>query len=101
MNELKDTAADYDDFVGNISEDNLPNNNLAELLDMAVDYTPNVRPKIVDPEFPEQWQNLYVNFATQEDYIKFMLTMGEVPQPKLKRLIYRANGSETNLFDFM
>lgn len=95
------TAEDYDDLVGYISEDNLPNNNLAELLDIAEDYKITVKPKTVDKEFPEQWQDLYVNFNTIGEFAKFMTIVGEAAHPKLKEFIYSSDGSETNILNFM
>lgn len=96
-----DTSAEYEDLVGYVSEENMPNNNLAELLDMQEEYKPKVKPKSVDPEFPEQWQDLYVNFNCLEDYAKFMKEIGEVAHPKLKEFVYNPNGEETSLFNFL
>lgn len=96
----KDTSAEYDDLVGYISEENLPNNNLAELLDMEEEYKPKVKPKSVDPDFPEQWQDIYINFSSLEDYAKFMSTLGESASPKLKEFVYNPKGEETSIMNF-
>jgi len=101
MKEYKvDTSAEYDDFVGFTSEDNLPNNGLAELLDMSEEYKPSVKPKSVDPEFPEPWQDIYVNFNNLDEYARFMKLIGEVAHPKLKEFVYNPNGEETSIMDF-
>lgn len=96
-----DTASEYDDLVGYISEENLPNNGLAELLEIEETYKPNVKPKSVDPEFPEPWQDIYVNFNSLEEYAKFMTEMGEVAHPKLKEFIYNPHDNETSIFNFL
>ena len=94
------TAEQYDDLVGYVSEENLPNNNLAELLDMEEEYKPKVKPKAVDPEFPEQWQNLYVSFRCFEDYAKFMKEIYMAPSPKLREFVYDPHDNEQNLSKF-
>lgn len=94
------TAEEYDDLVGYVSEENLPNNNLAELLDMEEEYKPKVKPKTVDPEFPEQWQNLYISFRCFEDYAKFMKELDLAPSPKLKEFVYDPHDNEHNLSKF-
>lgn len=94
------TAEQYDDLVGYVSEDNLPNNNLAELLDMEEEYKPKVKPKSVDPEFPEQWQNLYISFRCFEDYAKFMKELELAPSPKLRDFVYDPHDNEQNLSKF-
>jgi hypothetical protein len=96
-----DTASEYDDLVGYISEENLPNNGLAELLEIQEDYKPNVKPKSVDPEFPEPWQDIYVNFNSLEEYAKFMTEIGEVAHPKLKEFVYNPHDNETSIFNFL
>lgn len=94
------TAEQYDDLVGYVSDDNLPNNNLAEMLDMEEEYKPKVKPKAVDPEFPEQWQSLYVSFRCLEDYAKFMKEIGMAPSPKLREFVYDPHDNEQNLSKF-
>ena len=101
MKEYKvNTAEQYDDLVGYVSDENLPNNNLAEMLDMEEDYTPNVKPKAVDPNFPEQWQNLYVSFRSFEDYAKFMKEIDMAPSPKIRDFVYDPHNNEHNLSKF-
>jgi hypothetical protein len=95
-----DTSAEYDDLVGYTASDNIPNNNLAELLDIE-EYKANVKPKSVDKEFPEQWQDLYINFNSIDEYAKFMMEIGEVAHPKLKEFIYNPRGEETSIFNFL
>lgn len=95
------TADEYEDLVGYISEDNLPNNSLADMLDIAEEYKPKVKPKTVDPEFPEQWQDIYINFNSLDEYAKFMTLIGEVAHPKLKEFVYNPRGNETSIFNFL
>lgn len=94
------TAEEYDDLIDYVSEDNLPNNNLAELLDMEEEYKPKVKPKSVDPNFPEPWQNMYVSFRCFEDYVKFMKELDMAPSPKLRDFIYDPHDNEHTLSKF-
>lgn len=90
----KDTAAEYDDMVGYVADDNLPKN-LAEFLGEKTEYKPTVKPKNPgSKEFPEQWQTIMVNFRSMEDYRDFMLMIGEKPVPKLKDIVYKAGREE-------
>jgi hypothetical protein len=97
----KDTAAEYEDLVGYIAQENLPNNHLSMLLGMQEDYKPKVKPKSVNTEFPEKWQNMYLNFRNQKDYIDFMNKIGYTPTPRLKEFIYNPNNNEQNILDFL
>lgn len=97
----KDTSSEYDDMVGYISEDNLPKN-LGRFFGDEDDYKPTVRPKGVDPEFSEQWQDIYINFTCFEDYKAFMNKIGEKPVPKLKDMVFTLDKeNETNILNFM
>lgn len=101
MKEYKiDTSADYDDFVGYISQENLPNNNLASLLDMEETYKHNIKSKATNSEFPEQWQTLIVTFDNIEDYAKFMIELNVSPSTKIKELIYNPEDKETSILNF-
>lgn len=100
MKEYKhDTSAEYDDMVGYVAEDNLPKD-LSTFLDEESEYKPKVKPKKVDPEYPEQWQTLYVNFKTEQDYIDFMLAIGDKPMPKLNKVVYKMDGENVGLESF-
>lgn len=85
---VKDTSKDYDDLVGYKAEENQATD-LSDFLDIESDNKPKIRPKPVDPEFPEEWQDLYVNFLCQEDYINFMKLIGEIPGPKIKTVVFQ------------
>lgn len=83
----RDTSEDYDDLVGFVAEDNLPVD-LGEFIDDTSEYKPKVQPKKVNPEFPEEWQSVYVNFHSFEQYADFMEKIGHVPLPKLKEMVF-------------
>ena len=87
MNSVRDTSKDYDDLVGYTAEENVPSD-LSGFIGENTNVEPNIKPKQVDPEFPEDWQNLFVNFDCIEDYAEFMNKMGEAPVPKLTKYIY-------------
>lgn len=96
--EVKDTSKDYDDLVGYIAEENKPTD-LSNFLGEKQEYKPTVKPKPLDPEFPEDWQSIYVNFRCMEDYIEFMKLIGEVPGPKIRKLTF-SNQKDNGILDF-
>lgn len=89
----ENTAETYDDMVGYISEDNLPKD-LGQFIGLESEYTPTVKEKNLDPDFAEEWQNLYVNFRDEEGYIEFMRLIGEIPSPKVRPIIYNPGDSK-------
>ena len=95
---VRDTSEDYDDLVGFVAEDNLPVD-LGEFIDDTSEYKPKVQPKKVNPEFPEEWQSLYVNFSSFDEYADFMNKIGHVPLPKLKQLVF-SSAEKTGLENF-
>jgi hypothetical protein len=99
MEEVKNTAEDYEDLVGYVSEDNLEST-LAEFIGETYEYKPSVKLKEVDPLFPEEWQVLYVNFPELENYKDFMKLLGEVPTMKLKEYLYRKVKKNEDLSQF-
>ncbi len=100
MKEYKhDTSQEYDDMVGYVSDENLPNT-LGRFLGEEDEYKPTVKPKPQDPEFPEQWQKLYVNFRNEDDYKAFMLAIGDKPMPKLKDMVYKMADENIGLESF-
>jgi len=86
--QIKDTSKDYDDLVGYKAEELVKSSSLSPFLKEESEFKPEILPKPVDPEFPEDWQNLYLNFTNEEDYIKFMKKIDEVPIPSLKKFVY-------------
>lgn len=90
MTDIKDTSIDYDDLVGYKAKDKAPTD-LSFFLDEQQDYKSHIKPKPIDPDFPEEWQNLYVNFRSEEDFIKFMMFIGETPGPKINTVVYMKN----------
>lgn len=86
----RDTSEDYDDLVGFVAEDNLPVD-LGEFIGDTSEYKPKVQPRKVNPEFPEDWQSIYVNFKSFEEYADFMAKIGYAPLPKLKEMVYTAD----------
>jgi hypothetical protein len=100
---VKDTSKYYDAMVGYVAEENLNKSSLDTFLGIEEEkeYRPDVRKKEVDSEFPEDWQKLWVNFNSMEDYTEFMNKIGSKPAPKLKYLVYGKPGSNSGIFDFM
>lgn len=94
----KDTAEVYDDLIGYIAKDNLPID-LGEFIGETTLYKPNVIPKKYNPDYPEDWQTMYVNFSKFEDYSHFMEILGQAPLPKLKELVFTKQ-KQTSLEDF-
>jgi hypothetical protein len=97
----RDTSTDYEDLVGYVAQENIVSTLDAFLGNENKDYKPPVMRKKQDPEFPESWQSLYVNFPTEQDYIDFMFAIGEKPVPKLNTLVYSVNNDEKGLLDFI
>lgn len=95
---VRDTSEDYEDLVGFVAEDNLPVD-LGEFIDDTSEYKPKVQPKKVNPEFPEEWQSVYVNFFSFEQYADFMSKIGQAPLPKLKQLVFTSD-EKTGLENF-
>lgn len=88
MKEYKeDTSANYDDMVDFIAEENITKT-LGSFIGHEEEYKPTVKPKNLDPNFPEDWQNLYVNFSSEKEYIEFMQLLNKVPGPKVKSFVY-------------
>lgn len=99
MKEPINTAETYDDLVGFVNEQNLKSD-LSEFLDEEYEYKPSIKPKKFDPEYPEQWQTLLINFSTLDDYRTFMDLMGEFPDRKLKVFHYSEVKTKSTLMDF-
>lgn len=86
---VKDTSIEYDDMVGYEAEDET--SSLAEFIGSEkVKNQKEIRPKPVDPDFPESWQNLVVAFRDKEDYFAFMNLIDEPPVMKTS-LVYEPN----------
>jgi hypothetical protein len=102
---VKDTSKDYDAMIGYVAEENINKTSLDEFFDEVPtepkEYRPEVRKKEQDAEFPEDWQKLWVNFNSMEEYTEFMNKIGSKPVPKLKHLIYEQPGTNTGIFGFM
>lgn len=97
----KDTAAEYEDLVGYVSDENITDT-LDDFLGLEKEeYKPQVTRRKVDPEFPEDWQTLFVNFESEQDYIDFMLAIDEKPMPKLKDVVYKAGRQENGILDLL
>lgn len=97
----KDTAAEYEDLVGYVSDENITDTLDTFLGEDKAEYKPEVARKKVDPEFPEPWQTLFVNFESEQDYIDFMLAIDEKPMPKLKDVVYKAGRQENGILDLL
>lgn len=101
MIDVKDTSQDYEHLIDYVSEENLNKSSLDKFLDIETEYKPEVKAKKVDPEFPEEWQTLYVNLWTFEDYVKFMNVIDSKPVPKLSKLVYECPENRTSILDFL
>jgi hypothetical protein len=102
MKEYKrDTSSDYEDLVGYVAQENILSTLDEFLGGEKQDYKPPVARKKVDEEFPEPWQNLYINFETEQDYIEFMFAIDEKPVPKLNTVVYKGNSKDNGLLSFL
>jgi hypothetical protein len=97
----RDTSADYEDLVGYVAEENIISTLDEFLGEQKQEHKPPVMRKKVDSEFPEPWQNLYINFANEQDYIEFMFAIGEKPVPKLNSVVYKGDNDDNGLLDFL
>jgi hypothetical protein len=95
---VNDTSANYDDLVGYKAPEN-KKVTLSTFFGEAEDTKHEIKPKPVDPDYPEDWQNLHVNFFTFEDYVTFMKLIDEAPLPKLKTLVYKKD-KDDGILDF-
>lgn len=87
MPEVRDTSVDYDDLVGYKAKEAIPTD-LSPLLGGQSEYKHHIKPKPVDPEFPEEWQNLFVNFRTQRDLNEFMKLTGIIVGPTSSSMVF-------------
>jgi len=100
MVEIRDTSKDYDDLVGYRAKELIPID-LSNFIDEpSPEYKPVIKSKPIDPDFPEEWQNLFVNFNNEQDYIKFMQLIDEAPNPKTSTVIY-SKVKNKGILDFM
>lgn len=97
-NEVSDTSKTYDDLVGFKAKENIKID-LSTFLDQEMDNNPEIKPKKVDPDYPEDWQNLIVNFSSEKHYQKFMLLIGETPAINLKIVRFSKN-KNNGIMDF-
>jgi hypothetical protein len=99
---VKDTSKDYDHMIGYVAEENLNRATLDVFLGETEkkDYKPEVKRREKDPEFPEDWQHLYVNFDSFENYATFMNELGTKPVPKLKEYIFEPPDQKSGLSQF-
>ena len=87
MTEVRDTSIDYEDLVGYKAKETVPTD-LSLFLGEQTEHKLHIKPKPVDPDFPEDWQNLYVNFRSEKDFIEFMKLIDETPGPKINTVIF-------------
>lgn len=97
--EVNDTSKDYDDLVGYKAKENIKSD-LSEFFGEKTDDRPEVYTRPLNPDFPEKWQNLYVNFRSFEDYSEFMKKIGGAPLPKTKSFVYSSE-KDNNLLKFL
>lgn len=97
-----DTSEEYEDFVGYVSEDNLSKSSLGEFFgDEQEEYKPSVKPKGIDPDYPEDWQKLLISFETEDDIKEFTRKSGVVIGPKTTSAIYETDTGSVGLFNFL
>ena len=99
MVEVRDTSQDYDDLVGYKAKENVKTNLGTFLGEEQVNEKPEIDKPDVNPDFPEDWQKLFVNFRCQEDFIEFMKKMDEAALPRLRSFIYKKD-KDNGLLDF-
>ena len=87
--QVPDTSKTYEDLVGYKAPETTKTTLLEFLDDQEEQDEEEIRRPPSDPDYPEKWQNLYVNFNCFEDYVSFMNMIGEMPVPNLKTLVYR------------
>jgi hypothetical protein len=97
---VKDTSKEYEDLVGFKAPESQPID-LSSFIEEDSEHKPNIKPKPVDPDYPDDWQKLYVNLNCMEDYVKFMELIGEFPGPKIKKIIFNSkkNNGLLNFFE--
>jgi hypothetical protein len=99
---VRDTSKDYDHMVGYVAEENLNRASISDFIgEEKEEYKPQVKKKEIDPDFPEEWQKLYVNFTSMEMYHEFMHKIGEKPVPKLKDVVYKQKTDDSILLNFL
>ena len=99
---VKDTSKDYDHMMDYVAEQHINNDSLSEFLgEEKGEYKPEVKKREVDPDFPESWQRLYINFTSMEEYYEFMNKIGEKPMPKLKYVTYKSSQDDVGIFEFL
>ena len=98
MKQVSDTSKTYDDLVGFKAKENVKIS-LSTFIDEEGDDRPEIKPKKIDPDYPEEWQSLYVNFGTEDQYREFMLLIGEVPIMRLKTVNFSKN-KNNGIMDF-
>jgi hypothetical protein len=96
-----DTSEEYEDFVGYVSEDNISKQSLSEFFgEEQEEYRPSVKPKTVDPEFPEDWQKLFIAFESDADIREFTRRTGIIITPKTTSTIYETKTETVGLLNF-
>lgn len=97
---LKDTSKDYDDLVG-YESNKFVHTDLSAFLGESEDKQKRlIKPKPSDPEFPESWQTIIMNFRNEEDYIEFMKLIDNAPVPRLSSLVYTKKQNK-GVLDFL
>ena len=87
---VTDTSKDYDDMTDKVSVDDIKYNTITSFMDSTEQKEIlKIKEKSIDPEFPESWQTLNINFYSEEAYISFMKAIKEAPASNPKKLIYR------------
>jgi hypothetical protein len=99
MVEVRDTSQDYDDLVGYKAKENVKTNLDTFISGKVENEPPEIDKPDINPDFPEDWQKLFVNFRCKEDYIEFMKKMDEAALPKLRSFVYKKD-KDNGLLNF-
>ena len=97
------TAETYEDMVDFVAERSTikVKVGLGDFIDEdEQDFKPAVKQKAVDPEFPEQWQTIYVNIISEDDLSDFVKQSGLIVGPRTSEIIYQADDSSSGLLNF-
>ena len=87
MTNVRDTSVDYDDLVGYKAKETIPTD-LSSFLGEQVEHKPYIKPKPVDPDFPEEWQNLFVNFTSEGELAEFTKAIGQPIGPRTSVMVF-------------
>jgi hypothetical protein len=98
MTKVPDTSIDYEDLVGYKAKETV-SPDLSLFLGEYQEHKPQIKPKPVDPNFPEEWQSIFVNFRSQQDLVDFMKNTGLIVGPTTNYIVFTKDTGK-NILDF-